>query len=359
MVPPEEPEVEGAETEPKSAKKPGKSAGSSAPKDDSKDTKKAADTAADPAEPVADKDQGPKHAAKPGKAKSPEPEKVAGGDVKKGAEPAVEGAPSESKGEDSPPLPVEEGVPAEPAAVDVKARGPRERGDRRGRRPERKETWEPKTRLGLLVRDGKITTMSEALRTRYPLREPEIIDILLPELDDEVLDVNMVQRMTDSGRRVRFAIITVVGNGDGYVGLGKATGKEVGPAIRKAIDNAKLNIIEIKRGCGSWECGCGEPHSIPFVVKGKSGSAEVTFKPAPRGISLAVGDVAKHILKLAGVNDAWGFTAGKTRTTVNYAKAAFDALRKISEMRIMPEQEDRLHIHTGSIGKIEEGGTEE
>jgi small subunit ribosomal protein S5 len=169
--------------------------------------------------------------------------------------------------------------------------------------------------------------------------------------------------MTDSGRRVRFAIVTVVGNSDGYVGLGKATGKEVGPAIRKSIDNAKLNIIEIKRGCGSWECGCGEPHSLPFVVKGKSGSAEVLFKPAPRGISLAVGDVAKHILKLAGIKDAWGFTAGKTRTTVNYAKAAFEALRKISEMRIIPEQENRLHIHTGAIGPTitteEEGGEAE
>jgi small subunit ribosomal protein S5 len=143
----------------------------------------------------------------------------------------------------------------------------------------------------------------------------------------------------------------VVGNGDGYVGLGKTTGKEVGPAIRKAIDNAKLNIIEVKRGCGSWECGCGEPHSLPFMVTGKSGSAEVTFKPAPRGISLAVGDVAKHILRLAGISDSWGFTDGKTRTTVNYAKAAFEALRKTAEMRVMPEQEIRLHIHTGAIGK--------
>src|SRR4030042_1864750 len=74
--------------------------------------------------------------------------------------------------------------------------------------------WIPKTRLGRLVVEGKITTMSEALRSRLPLREPEIVDILLPELADEVLDVNMVQRMTDSGRRVRFAITVVVGNYD-------------------------------------------------------------------------------------------------------------------------------------------------
>jgi small subunit ribosomal protein S5 len=215
--------------------------------------------------------------------------------------------------------------------------------------------WTPKTRLGKLVEKGEISTMAEALQTRLPLREPEIVDILLPNLEDEVLDVNMVQRMTDSGRRVRFAIMTVVGNSNGYVGLGKAKGKEVGPTIRKAIDNAKLNIIEVRRGCGSWECGCGTPHSLPFEVKGKMGSVRVIFKPAPRGISLAVGDVAKPILKLAGIKDAWAFTSGHTKTTANYVAAAFEALKKTAETRVLRSQEDEMHITTGSIP----GGEEE
>jgi small subunit ribosomal protein S5 len=224
--------------------------------------------------------------------------------------------------------------------------------------------WKPKTRLGKMVEKGEIKTMSEALRTRLPLREPEIVDILLPDLEDEVLDVNMVQRMTDSGRRVRFAITTVVGNSNGYVGLGKAKGKEVGPTIRKAIDNAKLNIIEVRRGCGSWECGCGAPHSLPFDVTGKEGSVRVTFKPAPRGISLAVGDVAKPVLRLAGIEDAWAFTSGHTKTTANYAAAAFEALKKTSEMRVMKAQEEKMRIQTGmipglEIEKEEEKGKEE
>lgn len=213
--------------------------------------------------------------------------------------------------------------------------------------------WVPKTRLGKMVEKGEITTMAEALRTRLPLREPEIVDILLPDMDDEVLDVNMVQRMTDSGRRVRFAITTVVGNSNGYVGLGKAKGKEVGPTIRKAIDNAKLNIIEVKRGCGSWECGCGQPHSLPFEVTGKKGSARVTFKPAPKGIALAVGDVTKPVLRLAGIKDAWAFTSGHTKTTANYAQAAFEALKKTAEMRVMKHQEEKMHILTGTIPELE------
>jgi small subunit ribosomal protein S5 len=209
--------------------------------------------------------------------------------------------------------------------------------------------WVPKTRLGKLVEKGEIKSMADAISSRLPLREPEIVDILLPDLEDEVLDVNMVQRMTDSGRRVRFAITTVVGNSNGYVGLGKAKGKEVGPTIRKAIDNAKLNIIEVKRGCGSWECGCGGPHSLPFEVSGKMGSVRVTFKPAPRGIALAVGDVAKPVLRLAGVKDAWAFTKGHTKTTANYAQAAFEALKKTAEMRILGYQEDKMNIITGMI----------
>jgi len=214
--------------------------------------------------------------------------------------------------------------------------------------------WEPKTRLGKMVKEGKITNMSDALNTRLPLREPEIVDILLPDMEDEVLDVNMVQRMTDSGRRVRFAITVVVGNGDGFVGLGRVRGKEVGPSIRKAIDVAKLNIIEVKRGCGSWECGCGEPHSMPFAVSGKSGSVRVTFKPAPRGVTLAVGDVSKHVLRMAGVEDAWGFAKGHTKTTVNYAVAAFEALRSSARMRVSPEQEEKLKIRSGLCGTKKE-----
>ncbi len=218
--------------------------------------------------------------------------------------------------------------------------------------------WVPKTRLGKLVAEGKITTMSDALKSRLPLREPEIVDILLPELADEVLDVNMVQRMTDSGRRVRFAITVVVGNYDGFVGLGRLKGKEVGPAIRAAIDVAKLNIIEVKRGCGSWQCGCLTPHSLPFEVAGHAGSVVVTLKPAPRGTGLAVGDIAKSVLEMAGIKDAWGFTKGHTKTTINYSIGAFEALRNTSQLRVTLEQRDRLQIKSGPV-QIHIAGTQE
>jgi len=218
------------------------------------------------------------------------------------------------------------------------------------RRKESTADWRPRTKLGRLVRDGKITSMSEALSSGLPLREAEIVDILLPNLEDEVLSVNMVQRMTDSGRRIKFAITTVVGNSDGFVGLGHVKGKEVGQAIRKSIDDAKVNLIEIKRGCGSWQCGCAKPHTLPFEVLGKSGSVEISIIPAPRGVGLAVGNVAKHVLRLAGVRDAWSLTDGKTRTTVNMARAAFEALRRTAGTKVRDEQANRLKIISGATG---------
>ena len=78
--------------------------------------------------------------------------------------------------------------------------------------------WVPKTKLGRMVKGGQVSTMSDALKTGLPIREPEIIDILLQDVNDEVIDVNMVQRMTDSGRRVKFVITVAVGNNDGFIG---------------------------------------------------------------------------------------------------------------------------------------------
>ncbi len=206
--------------------------------------------------------------------------------------------------------------------------------DRDRKFEEEKVEWVPQTRLGKLVKEGQVTTMSEALESGLPIREYQIVDALLPEIRDEVLDINMVQRMTDSGRRVKFRATVIVGNGDGFIGIGEGKDVQVGVAIRKAIDTAKMNIINIKRGCGSWECGCGLGHTVPFEVKGRAGSVEVELKPAPRGLGLASGGTAKKVLEIAGIKDAWTKVYGETRTTINFAKATYDALMKTTTMKV-------------------------
>ncbi len=199
---------------------------------------------------------------------------------------------------------------------------------------EEKVEWMPQTRLGKLVKEGQVTTMGEAVESGLPIRESQIVDALLPDIRDEVLDINMVQRMTDSGRRVKFRATVIVGNGDGFLGLGEGKDVQVGIAIRKAIDNAKMNIIGIKRGCGSWECGCGLGHTVPFGVEGKAGSVKVELKPAPRGLGLASGGTAKKVLEIAGIKDVWARAEGETRTTLNFAKATYNALMKTTTMKV-------------------------
>ncbi|NYT04982.1 MAG: 30S ribosomal protein S5 [Methanomicrobiales archaeon] len=196
------------------------------------------------------------------------------------------------------------------------------------------EEWIPLTGLGKAVAAGQIGSIDEVLESGKPIKEPQIVDYFLPDLEDEVLDINMVQRMTDSGRRVKFRCVVVVGNKNGYIGFGQAKDAQVGNGIKKAIDNAKLNLIKVKRGCGSWECGCGVNHSIPVQVSGKAGSVRVTLKPAPQGIGLVTGDIGKKVLQLAGIRDVWTYTSGQTRTTINYAKATFEALRQTNLVRV-------------------------
>lgn len=207
--------------------------------------------------------------------------------------------------------------------------------------------WKPKTELGEKIKKGEITSIKEVLDTPTPIMEAGIVDTLLPNLEEEILNVGRVQRVTDSGRKMRFKIVAAVGNGDGYVGLGEAKGKEAGPTIRSAIERAKLNIREVKRGCGNWECGCGTPHTVPFKVEGKSGSVSVEVKPAPRGVGLVSGEIAQKMLGLAGIKDAWVYTNGHTRTSLNFAHALYNALVNTNKIKVKDVDGKNLGIISG------------
>jgi small subunit ribosomal protein S5 len=204
--------------------------------------------------------------------------------------------------------------------------------------------WEPRTKLGRLVKEGEIKTLDEIFEKGKVIKEPEIVFKLLPNLEYEVLERRIVVKMSGTGRKRKVAVMVVIGNRDGYVGLGYAKSKETTFAIQKAINNAALNIIKVMRGCGSWQCRCGKPHSIPYKTYGKSGSVEVYLLPAPRGTGLVAGDVAKRILELAGIKDVWSRTFGQTKTTINFAKAVFFALKNLYKYKISDELTQKLGI---------------
>lgn len=188
------------------------------------------------------------------------------------------------------------------------------------------EEWIPKTRLGELVQQG-LMTLDKIFQNNLIVKEKEIINILLPQLREDVVTIKMIQKMTASGQRSRFKAVVIVG-ADSFLGVGASKSKEVGPAIRKAIDKAKLSVVPILRGCGSKECGCGGTHSIPFKIKGKCGSVRIQLIPAPVGVGLACADKVKQVLRLCGIEDVWSKTFGDTRTSENLVKATFDALKK-------------------------------
>ena len=206
---------------------------------------------------------------------------------------------------------------------------------RRRPRPPRQfnpEDWDPVTKVGHQVKAGEITSIEDLFQLALPIKEPEIIDVLLPGLQEEVIDINLVQKQTDAGEKSRFKATVIVGNENGFVGIGEGKAPEIGPAIRKAILRAKLNILSVRRGCGSWECGCHDPHSVPFEVKGKTGSVRITLLPAPKGVGLVTADTIKVVLRLAGIQDVWSRTRGHTRTTLNFAHSVFGALQKTNQI---------------------------
>ncbi|HDM89279.1 MAG TPA: 30S ribosomal protein S5 [Candidatus Bathyarchaeota archaeon] len=199
-------------------------------------------------------------------------------------------------------------------------------------RLERLEEWTPRTRLGRLVQQGKISSIEEIFAEGLKIREPEIVDMLLPDIQEEVIHIGIVQKQTDAGEKTRFKAIVAIGNGNGYVGLGSGKADQVRTAIEKAAKDARLNITLVRRGCGSWECGCGQPHSLPFETSGKSGSVVIKIIPGPRGLGLVASEVAKVILRLAGIKDCWTRSYGQTRTVPSFAYALYNALKRTYEI---------------------------
>jgi len=226
------------------------------------------------------------------------------------------------------------------------------------------EGWEPRTSLGRKVKSGEITDIDTVLNDGYKVLEAEVIDMLLPNLSSELMMIGQAkgkfgggqrrvfkqtQKKTAEGNKPHFSTAVVVGNQDGYVGIGYGKSKETVPAREKAIRKAKLNIFKIRRGCGSWECGCRTGHSIPYMVTGKVGSVVVRLIPAPKGTGLVAEKEVQKILQAAGIRDIWSKSIGQTRTKFNMIMATDAALRKLTKTKVKPASAERLGLIEGKI----------
>jgi small subunit ribosomal protein S5 len=217
-----------------------------------------------------------------------------------------------------------------------------DRGANRERERERLmfnvEAWQPKTELGRDVKAKRVTTIEQVFHDGRRIEEPEIIDALLPDLNNEVIEVASTQRMTKNNRKMKFRVTAIVGDGKGHVGVGSGKDVEVKAAIERAVLDAKSRIMPIVMGCGSWQCNCGTKHSLPFKVTGKCGSIEVILKPAPRGLGVVASTPVKKLLEIAGVKDIWAFSRGRTRARYNMVVAVYRALGSINSMKNVQEK---------------------
>lgn len=204
------------------------------------------------------------------------------------------------------------------------------------------KAWVPKTKLGKDVKAGKIKNIDEILESGKKIQEEQIVDTLL-NVKTDLITIGQskgkfgggkrrawrqTQKKTKEGNVPSFSALAVVGDEAGHVGIGEGKAQETLPARDKAIRQAKLNLIKVKRACGGFDCACTELHSLPLTVTGKQGSVKVTLIPAPQGTGLAVANELKKVLKLAGIKDVYSKTFGIQRTNFNLVKACIKALQQ-------------------------------
>lgn len=225
--------------------------------------------------------------------------------------------------------------------------------DRRPRRETREERfareekekllgWEPKTALGREVQNGKVKNIDDILDNDKKILEEHIVDTLI-DVKHDLISIGQAkgkfgggkrrawrqtQKKTMEGNVPTFSTMAVVGDEKGHVGIGVGKAKETLPARDKALRQAKLNLVKIKRSCSSFDCQCSELHTVPFKVEGKSGSVRVILIPAPQGTGIVAAKELRKILGLAGIKDVYTKTFGKQRTTFNLVRACFEALKK-------------------------------
>src|SRR6266699_1691701 len=165
---------------------------------------------------------------------------------------------------------------------------------------------------------------------RESLAVRRLIEVNPADLKDDVIAINRVTKVVKGGKNLSFSALVVVGDQRGHAGFGMGKAREVPMAIRKAIEQAKKNLIHLNL----------KGTSIPHQVTGYYGSGQVLLKPASEGTGIIAGGPVRAVMEVAGISNVLTKSIG-TSNPHNVIKATFDALLRLKDEVRVAEQRSK------------------